>query len=132
MTIKTISDNSMATPTDPSFLTWLSMMASGMLVLLFGWTHKRASSAHIEVAKERIANEARINLCYEKIAETVNRTEACRIKIEKDIAEHMTEVQIKDFVDRSIKPIQTQISGVDNRIDVVHDDVKTILKEVRK
>ncbi len=118
-------ENIMATPGDPSFLTWLSMMASGMLVLLFGWTHNRASSAHTKIAKERTANEARINLCYEKIAETVNKTENCRIKIERDIAEHMTEVQIKDFVDRSIKPIQTQIN-------IVHDDVKTILKEVRK
>lgn len=103
------------------YLVGLLMMTGS---LLFGWTHHRASSAHKKIDVERKDNEARFNLVYEKIAKQGGTIHTCRNQIEEDIKHHMTEVQIKDFVDRSIKPIETQIG-------VVHDDVKEILKEMR-
>lgn len=92
--------------------------------LLFGWTHHRASSAHNKIDDERKDNEDRFKMVYAKIARQEGTIITCKDQIEEDIKHHMTEVQIKDFVDRSIKPIETQIK-------VVHDDVKEILKEMR-
>jgi len=98
----------------------LMMMGS----LLFGWTHHRASSAHKKIDDERKDNESRFDSVHERIANQGHTIHTCKNQIEEDIKHHMTEVQIKDFVDRSIKPIQTQIM-------VVHEDVKEILKEMR-
>lgn len=92
--------------------------------LLFGWTHHRASSAHKKIDGERKDNESRFNLVYEKISRQENTVRVCKDQIEEDMKHHMTEGQIKDFVDRSIKPIEKAINAV-------HEDVKEILKERR-
>jgi len=109
---------------DSTFLKWLLGLVASMGLLLFNWTHHRASSAHKKIDDERKDNEARFIMVYEKIAGQGNTISKCKNQIEEDIKHHMREDQIKDFVDRSIKPIETQIG-------VVHDDVKEILKEMR-
>ncbi len=109
---------------DANFFKWLS---GGLLFtggLLLKWIHHRASSAHGKIDSERKDNEARFNLVYEKIAGQSGTISKCKNQIEEDMKHHMREDQIKDFVDRSIKPIETQIN-------VVHEDVKEILKEMR-
>ena len=109
---------------DSTFYKYLVGLLMMMGSLLFGWTHHRASSAHRKIDIERKDNEARFNLVHTKINKQESTIHTCKGQIEEDIKHHMTEVQIKDFVDRSIKPIETQIN-------VVHEDVKEILKEMR-
>jgi len=88
--------------------------------LLIGWTHHRASSAHTKIDSERKDNEARFNLVYEKIAESIQKTEKCRIEIKKDLEVRMTEPHIKEYVAMSIKPLE-------NKVDATHTDIKAIL-----
>lgn len=109
---------------DSTFWKWLVGLIMTAYLFLLRWTHSRASSAHTKIDNERKDNEARFNLVYEKIAGQGNTISRCKNQIEEDIKHHMTEVQIKDFVDRSIKPIETSIK-------TVHEDVKEILKEMR-
>jgi len=110
---------------DSTFYKYLVGLLMMMGSLLFGWTHHRASSAHKKIDDERKDNESRFNLVHTKINKQEGTIHTCKNQIEEDMKHHMTEGQIKDFVDRSIKPIQTQLT-------VVHEDVKEILKEMRK
>lgn len=105
-----------------TFANYLMGLIAGLTLLLFGWTHTRASQAHTKIDTERKDNEARFRLCYEKIAEQGRLTEACRQQIGLRIDSHMTEVQVKDFVDRTTKPIEKTLAEM-------HSDIKTIMRD---
>lgn len=109
---------------NPNLLSYLLGIVQVLWLILLGRTNSKADSSLEKVDKERTANEARFNLVYEKIAKQENTIHTCKNQIEEDMKHHMTEGQIKDFVDRSIKPIETSIKAV-------HEDVKEILKERR-
>jgi len=110
---------------ETNFFKWLFGAFLTIWIFVTRWTHSRTTSAHSKIDEERKDNEARFNTVHEKINRQASTIHTCKNQIEEDIKHHMTEGQIKDFVDRSIKPIQTQIT-------VVHEDVKEILKEMRK
>ena len=110
----------MADPSDPNFLTWLSMMASGLLILLFGWMRHSTLSAHKKIDSERTINDAKVNLIYAKIDESIARVEKCRNEIKKDLEVRMTEPHIKEYVGLKIEPLS-------NKIDQVHTDIKALL-----
>jgi hypothetical protein len=110
---------------DSTFLKWALGLVTLLGLTLIGRTHTKATDAHVKIEKERDDNEARLALCYQRIADTTEKTEVCRREIYKDMhslsSKLMTEVQVKDFVDRSIKPMQDSINAV-------HSDVKELLK----
>lgn len=117
---------------DSTFWKWLVGIIMTAYLFLLKWTHSRASSAHTKIDNERKDNEARFNLVYEKIAGQGQTISKCKNQIEEDMKHHMREDQIKDFVDRSIKPLETQISTVHDGQKAAHEDIREILKELQK
>lgn len=102
---------------DANFFKWLTGIILLMGSLLFSWTHARASSAHKKIDDDRRDTGRRFSLIDSNIS-------TCKQGIDKDLANHMTEFQIKDFVDRSIKPLE-------DKIDAVHVDLKAVLREMK-
>ena len=105
---------------DSTFLKWLLGLVASMGLLLFSWTHTRAASAHSKIDKERAINDAKINLIYAKIDESIARVDKCRNEIKKDLEVRMTEPHIKEYVGLKIEPLS-------NKIDQVHTDIKALL-----
>ena len=92
---------------DANFFKWLFGTFLVIWVFITKWTHTRASSAH------------------EKINKVSDKLGLCRQEIDREFSSHMTEFQIKDFVDRSIKPLE-------NKVDAIHVDLKTLLARDNK
>ena len=102
-------------------------------LLLLGRTHASAKSAHDSIAEERKLNDAKATVIHEKINKSINQVSLCRQQVDENIRtlskDLMTELQVKDFVDRSIKPLENQISAIDRKITDSH---KEIMGELRK
>lgn len=96
-----MSDPNLATP---GFIEWLLGIITILFTLLFGWLNNKTTLAHSKIDKAE------------------RRVSRCRQEISEDLSRHMNEAQVKDFVDRTIKPIE-------NKVDAIHTDVKTLLKK---
>ena len=95
-------------------------------------THNTAKEAHKKIDKERDDNEARLALVYKRIANSIEKTEVCKQEIYEIIRKLadglMTEVQVKDFVDREMRAMQAAMKTTQESISAVHNDVKEILR----
>jgi len=105
---------------DENFWRWLAGIIAGAYLLVLKWTHTRASTAHDKIDAERKDMDAKINLVYAKIDESIARTEKCRLEIKKDLDVRMTEPHIKEYVALKIEPLA-------NKVDEIHVDVKALL-----
>ena len=92
---------------DTTFLKWLIGLLMAAWTLLFSWTHSRATSAH------------------DKAEEANNKINKCRQEVDTNVHDLsrtlMTEAQVKDFVDRSLKPLEKSIQAV-------HTDIKILIR----
>lgn len=105
---------------DASFWKWLFGAFLTVWLFLTRWTHHRVSQAHERIEKERESNDAKINLIYAKIDESIAKTEKCRNEIKKDLEVRMTSPDIKEYVGLKIEPLT-------NKVDEIHVDVKALL-----
>lgn len=98
-----MADPNLASPT---LIQWLLGLVTTLLLILFGWSNSKA------------------NLAHRRIDEEINTITKCKEDINNEFSKHMTEPQVKDFVDRTIKPIE-------NKIDAIHSDLKQWMREQR-
>ena len=92
----------------PNFIQWLLGIVSLLFFTMLGWVNSKSNTA------------------IRKADASANTVSVCRKEIDKNIhdlsKELMTEVQVKDFVDRSIKPLEKSIQAV-------HTDIKELLRK---
>jgi hypothetical protein len=117
---------------DANFFKWLFGAFLTIWLFLTRWTHHRVSQAHTRIDKEREINDAKVNLIYAKIDESIAKTEKCRNEIKKDLDVRMTEPHIKEYVGMSIVPLANDIKSTNEKLDVVLVDLKSILERTHK
>jgi len=110
---------------ETNFFKWFFGALLTIWLFLTKWSHSRISAAHAKIDEERKDNEARFNLVYEKIAESISKTEKCRNEIKKDLEVRMTEPHIKEYVGLKIEPLT-------NKVNEIHTDVKALLARESK
>lgn len=98
------------------FWKWLAALVAGAYLLLLRLAHAKATSAHASIEAHRLETKKDVGKIYDEIQKSKNETYLCRKEIEKDmqtimkaVNDRMSETQIKDFVDREIRPINGKL-----------------------
>ena len=101
---------------EPTTKIILGFIGSAWLVIT-GWTHHRASSAHDKLDERRKEFKYDVTKVYERIKTGEDSQEKCRQELEEKVNNRMTESQIKDFVDREVKSLQRSVDTVNNNVE---------------
>lgn len=118
--------------TNNTVLMWISGLVAGAYLLLLNWLYT-------SIVREKKLTAWRVDEIYKRIKKAEEETQHCRQDIEKQMSVHMTEPQIKDFVDRSVRPLKEAVDGVKQTlVDIektnsqIHSDVRVLNTLVTK
>ena len=121
---------------EPTVIKSLLGLVATLSLLLFSKNHAVAKDAHTKIDHEREATDDKMDTVHEKINAAVSSIHSCRQEVDMSIhtmsKELMTEVQVKDFVDRSIKPIETKINDLNLKMTDSHKEVMAELKHIKR
>ena len=54
------------------------------------------------------------------------------IELMKEIALHMPEAKVKDFVDRTLRPMETKVDAISGEVKAVHNSVTMLIGLINK
>ena len=114
---------------DSNFWMWLVGIFLSFWGLITKWQSARITDAHKKIEEDRRDNGRRFENAHKEIEFNNDKMHDCRQQLYTDLDKLsrtlMTEAQVKDFVDRSIRPIEKSINAV-------HTDIKLLIAEKTK